>query len=89
MIVPGPPLYEEARTGSFVLPGTFALLEELGTIVSEARFTNCFFTAKPRLELPPHPGSDAPGREKILRLIDDVVRRGDASLLRPESMRGL
>jgi hypothetical protein len=28
-------------------------------------------------------------REKVLRLIGDVVRRGDASLLRPESMRGL
>jgi hypothetical protein len=28
-------------------------------------------------------------QEKIVRLIDEVVRRGDASMLRPESMRGL
>jgi len=89
MIVPGTPLYEEARSGSFVLPGTFALLEELGTIVSEARFTNCFFTANHASNYLPIRARMPRDREKILRLIDDVVRRGDASLLRPESTRGL
>jgi hypothetical protein len=28
-------------------------------------------------------------QEKMVRLIDEVVLRGDASMLRPESMRGL
>jgi radical SAM superfamily enzyme YgiQ (UPF0313 family) len=89
MIVPGTPLYEEALSGSFVLPGAFSLLEELGTIVSEARFTNCFLTANHASNYLPIRARMPRDREKILRLIDDVVRRGDASLLRPESMRGL
>ena len=89
MIVPGTALHEEARSGSFVLPGTFALLGELGIIVSGARFTNCFFTANHASNYLPIRARLPRDREKVLRLIDDVVRRGDASLLRPESMRGL
>ncbi|OPY06256.1 MAG: Oxygen-independent coproporphyrinogen-III oxidase 1 [Syntrophaceae bacterium PtaB.Bin038] len=89
MIVPGTPLYEEARSGGFVLPGTFALLEELGVIVSGARFTDCFFTANHASNYLPIRARMPGDREKVLRLIGDVVRRGDASLLRPESMRGL
>lgn len=89
MIVPGTPLYEEARSGGFVLPGTFALLEELGVIVSGARFTDCFFTANHASNYLPIRARMPGDREKVLRLIGDVVRRGDVSLLRPESMRGL
>jgi len=89
MIVPGTPLHEETCSGSFVLPGTFALLEELGVMVSGARFTNCFFTANHASNYLPIRARLPREREKVLRLIDDVVRRGDASLLRPESMRGL
>jgi radical SAM superfamily enzyme YgiQ (UPF0313 family) len=89
MIVPGTPLYEEARSGSFVLPGTFDLLGELRIIVSESRFSNCFFTANHASNYLPIRARMPQDREKVLRLIDDVVRRNDASLLRPESMRGL
>lgn len=89
MIVPGTPLHEEARSGSFVLPGTFELLEELGIIVSGSRFSNCFFTANHASNYLPIRARMPQDREQVLRLIDDVVRRSDASLLRPESMRGL
>ncbi len=89
MLAPGTALHEEARSGAFVLPGTFALLEELGIIVSGARFSNCFFTANHASNYLPIRARMPRDREKVLRLIDDVVRRSDASLLRPESMRGL
>lgn len=89
MIVPGTPLHEEARSGSFVLPGTFDLLGELRVIVSESRFSNCFFTANHASNYLPIRARLPRDREEVLRLIDDVVRRNDASLLRPESMRGL
>lgn len=89
MLAPGTALHEEARSGAFVLPGTFALLEELGIIVSGARFSNCFFTANHASNYLPIRARMPQDREKVLRLIDDVVRRSDASLLRPESMRGL
>lgn len=89
MLAPGTALHEEARSGAFVLPGTFALLEELGIIISGARFSNCFFTANHASNYLPIRARMPRDREKVLRLIDDVVRRSDASLLRPESMRGL
>ncbi|MGE5799859.1 MAG: radical SAM protein, partial [Syntrophaceae bacterium] len=89
MVVPGTPLDEERKAGAFVLPGTFDLLKELGIIVSEARFSNCFFTANHASNYLPIRARMPRDREKVVRLIDDVVRRGDASMLRPESLRGL
>jgi len=89
MIVPGTPLYEEARSGAFVLPGTFELLEELGIIVSESRFSDCLFTANHASNYLPIRARMPQDREKVLRLIGDVLRRKDVAMLRPESMRGL
>jgi len=89
MVVPGTPLYEEARTGAFVLPGNFELLGELGIIVSQARFSNCFFTANHASNYLPIRARMPQDREKVLRLIGQVVQSNDPSLLRPESMRGL
>lgn len=89
MIVPGTPLHEEARAGAFVLPGTFELLEELRIIVSESRFSSCFFTANHASNYLPIRARMPQDREKVLRLIDDVLRRKDVTVLRPESMRGL
>ena len=89
MIAPDTPLHEEARAGAFVLPGTFDLLKELGVIVSNSRFSNCFFTANHASNYLPIRARMPRDQEKVVRLIDEVVRREDASMLRPESMRGL
>jgi len=89
MIVPGTPLDEERKAGSFVLPGTFDLLKELSVILSGARFSNCFFTANHASNYLPIRARMPRDREKVVQLIDEVVRRSDASMLRPESLRGL
>lgn len=89
MIVPGTPLHEESEAGAFVLPDTFDLLRELGIIVENTRFSRCFFTANHASNYLPIRARMPQDREKIVRLIHEVVRRGDASTLRPESMRGL
>ncbi len=89
MIVPGTPLDEERKAGTFVLPGTFDLLKELSLIVSGARFSNCFFTANHASNYLPLRARMPRDREKVARLIDEVVLRSDASMLRPESLRGL
>jgi len=89
MIVPGTPLDEERKNGTFVLPGAFELLKELGGIVSGSRFSNCFFTANHASNYLPIRARMPRDREKIVRLIEDVVRSSDASMLRPEFMRGL
>ena len=89
MVVPGTPLDEERKAGAFVLPGTFDLLKELGVIVSNSRFSNCFFTANHASNYLPIRARMPRDQEKVVRLIDEVVRRADASMLRPEAMRGL
>jgi len=89
MVVPGTPLDEERKAGSFILPGTFDLLKELGVILSAARFSNCFFTANHASNYLPIRARMPRDQEKVIRLIDEVVRRSDTSMLRPESMRGL
>ena len=89
MVVPGTPLHDEALAGRFKLPGTFDLLKELGVIVSQARFTNCFFTANHASNYLPIRARMPRDQEKVARLIEDIVRRGDASQLRPEFLRGL
>jgi len=89
MVVPGTPLDEERKAGAFVLPDTFDLLKELSVILSGARFTNCFFTANHASNYLPIRARMPRDQEKVVGLIDEIVRRGDASMLRPESLRGL
>jgi len=89
MLVPGTPLHDEARAGAFVLPGTFDLLRELGVILEGSHFSNCFFTANHASNYLPIRARMPQEKEKIVRLISEVIRRGDASALRPEFMRGL
>jgi radical SAM superfamily enzyme YgiQ (UPF0313 family) len=89
MLVPGTPLHDEARDGTFVLPETFELLRELHAIVEACRFSNCFFTANHASNYLPIRAQLPRDKEKIVRLIEEVVRRGDPSALRPEFMRGL
>ncbi len=89
MLVPGTPLHDEAKAGTFVLPGTFELLRELRVIVEASRFSNCFFTANHASNYLPIRAPMPRDKEKIVRLIEEVVRRGDTSALRPEFMRGL
>ncbi len=89
MVVPGTPLDEERKAGAFVLPDTFELLKELSVILSGARFTNCFFTANHASNYLPIRARMPRDQEKVVGLIDEIVRRGDASMLRPESLRGL
>jgi hypothetical protein len=89
MLVPGTPLHDEAKSGTFVLPGTFELLRELRVIVEESRFSNCFFTANHASNYLPIRAPMPRDKEKIVRLIEEVVRRADTSALRPEFMRGL
>jgi len=89
MLVPGTPLHDDAMAGTFVLPGTFELLNELRFMIEASRFSNCFFTANHASNYLPIRARMPRDQEKVVRLIDEIVRRSDVSMLRPESMRGL
>jgi radical SAM superfamily enzyme YgiQ (UPF0313 family) len=89
MIVPGTPIAEELRSGRLVLPTPFELIQELKTMISNCRFTNCFFASNHASNYLPlrirMPGE----KSRALQLIDQVLKRKDPELLRPEYMRAL
>ncbi|MBI4495672.1 MAG: radical SAM protein [Deltaproteobacteria bacterium] len=89
MVVPGTPLYREAEAGRFRLPSPFQLLEELGTIISQARFSRCYFTANHASNYLPLRARLPKDQEETVRLIQEVIASGDGSRLRPEFLRGL
>jgi radical SAM superfamily enzyme YgiQ (UPF0313 family) len=89
MVVPGTPLHEEMESGRFQLPTPFQLLEELGTIIAHAHFTNCYFTSNHASNYLPIKARLPRDKEAVVRLIQKVVSSQDASRLRPEFLRGL
>jgi len=89
MVVPGTPLYEEMKAGRFQIPSPFQLLEELGTIISHANFSRCYFTSNHASNYLPIKARLPKDKEAVARLIHNVVSSRDASQLRPEFLRGL
>ena len=89
MVVPGTPLYEDFRSGAFVLPGTFDLLRELRTIIAASSFTDCFFTSNHASNYLPIRARLPGDQKKVLALLDGVIHKKRRDLLRPEYLRGL
>ncbi len=89
MIVPGTPLYEEYQRGEFVLPDQFQLLNEIGTMIAQSNFTNCFFASNHASNYLPVKARLPREKEKAVKLINDVIKKGDRSFLRAENMRAL
>lgn len=89
IIVPGTPIHEELQTGRLVLPTPFELIRELGTMIANCRFTNCFFASNHASNYLPLRIRMPMEKEKALGLIQEVLQRKDPELLRPEYMRAL
>lgn len=88
-VLPGTPLFERQARGEFKLPGKFALLEELRTIVREARFTSTRFSANHASNYLPIRAILPAQRDELLALLDEVIRTQDERVLKPESLRAL
>jgi radical SAM superfamily enzyme YgiQ (UPF0313 family) len=89
MIVPGTPIDEELRSGRLVLPTPFELIRELGTMVANCEFTNCFFASNHASNYLPLRIRMPEEKKRALQLIKEVLQRKDPELLRPEYMRAL
>jgi radical SAM superfamily enzyme YgiQ (UPF0313 family) len=89
MIVPGTPIDYELRSGKLVLPTPFELIQELGMMIANCHFTNCFFASNHASNYLPLRVQMPAEKEKALELINKVLQRKDPELLRPEYMRGL
>jgi radical SAM superfamily enzyme YgiQ (UPF0313 family) len=89
IVVPGTPIDEEIRSGKLVLPSPFELIRELGTMVANCNFTDCFFASNHASNYLPLRIRMPREKERALQLIRDVLERSDPALLRPEYMRAL
>lgn len=89
MVIPGTPLYQEMKEGSFELPDVFGLLEELRMMISESNFTDCFFTSNHASNYVPLRIQLPRDKEEALRLLTDIIQSKNRRVLRPEFLRGL
>ncbi|MDO9515471.1 MAG: radical SAM protein [Syntrophales bacterium] len=89
MVVPGTALYEEQVSGGFELPGKFGFLEELGIMVANSDFTDCFFTSNHASNYLPIRARMPQEKDETVRLIQHVIESSNKKVLRPEYLRGL
>jgi radical SAM superfamily enzyme YgiQ (UPF0313 family) len=89
MLVPGTPLHKDWEEGRFKLITPLQSLAELKTIIENASFTNCFFTANHASNYLPIKARLPKQKEAMLKLINEVLESGDMSRLRPEFTRAL
>jgi radical SAM superfamily enzyme YgiQ (UPF0313 family) len=85
--VPGTPLVTLRTKGFFQLPSVTRMLEELRTLVDQARPTNALFRTNHASNYLPLAGKLPQDRERIVAMIDQALC-GDRPL-RPEWQRGL
>jgi len=89
IVVPGTPMANDLQSGKLVLPTPFELIRELGIMIANCRFTNCFFASNHASNYLPLRIRMPQEKEKALQLIREVLKRKDPELLRPEYMRAL
>jgi radical SAM superfamily enzyme YgiQ (UPF0313 family) len=89
MVVPDTPLYETMQQGTFELPGTFELLEELREMLAGSELKSCLFFSNHASNYFSVQGRLPHDRQSLLERLDQVLKTRDRRLLRPESQRGL
>jgi radical SAM superfamily enzyme YgiQ (UPF0313 family) len=89
MVVKGTVLYDLQQQGSFRLPPAFDILSELAEMLSHTEMTRGLFFANHASNYLPVRVRMPAERDKVVEMIRMFVREGDASLLKPERMRGL
>jgi radical SAM superfamily enzyme YgiQ (UPF0313 family) len=89
IIVPGTPLAEEVRKGTFEVPTPYMLLEELAVMIENTNCTHCFFASNHASNYLPVKAWLPKDKEKTLKAIRHVQELRDPSFLRPEFTRAL
>jgi len=88
-LVPGTPLYQQYQQGSFALISPFESLKELLVIIKNSTFTDCFFSSMHASNYLSVRGILPGDRGRMISSLEYVLEKADASLLRPEFLRGL
>ena len=90
MLVPGTPLYRQAKDGDFRLPEPDGLLTELREVIrnTDDRLSRCVFRTNHASNYLPLAGVLSRDKASLLATIDDAQNRGPDAL-RPEGWRAL
>jgi len=89
ILIPGTPLYEQAKQGDFQPISPLQSLEELKVIIENSTFSSCFFSSMHASNYVSIRGRLPQDRGRMTKELEQVLMRKDPSLLRPEFMRGL
>jgi radical SAM superfamily enzyme YgiQ (UPF0313 family) len=89
MLVPGTPLYDAARTGSFTLPSPFELVRELKVMIEESDLNHCLFFSNHASNYVPVQARLPKDKKSCVQLLDAVLNQPDRAVLTPEYLRAL
>ena len=79
----------EIETGRLKLPTAFGLIQELEMMITNCRFSHCFFASNHASNYLPLRIQMPEQKDAALERIREVLRRKDPDLLRPEYLRAL
>lgn len=88
MVVRDTPLYKIEQTGDFKMPDTFGLLDELAEMLEHTEMRGVFFANHASNYLPIQVRMPAQ-RDAAIGMIREFSQKRDATLLKPEWLRGL
>ncbi len=90
MLLPNTGLYRDYESGTFMLPDKFGLLNELRLMIINMKVKNrCMFTSNHASNYLPIRATFPDDRHRVISLIEEVLRKRDERLLKPEHMRAL
>ena len=88
-LVPGTPLYQDWKQGSFVPISEFQSITELVNIIKNSNLTDCFFSSMHASNYFAVRGTLPQDKERMIGELESVIEGGDPFSLRPEFLRGL
>lgn len=87
--VPGTVLYNQVQRGEFDLLDPFETLEEMKLIFENITADNIKFVGTHASNYLPVTGTLQRDKQKMIKMVEDVLKTRDERLLRPDYMRGL
>ncbi len=89
MLEPRTELYRRLERGEFELPGPFEVLDELRIIIQGLELKDTEFRSNHASNYLPIKGHLPEDKQKMLDLINDIIKKNDRSYLRPDYLRAL
>lgn len=89
LVCEGSIIARKLQRNEFILPTPLEILAEIKMMLEDLDVSNCIFRANHATNYLPLKGTLPGDKEKLLDLLNDMLRRKDMQMLRPEFLRGL